>query len=139
MTEATTLLVSITPNELEVIGHVLFPYAKVIQYVIPPSSARDVKLATIENLRRRIVALRSSQHDLEGEAFPLTVAEVTIIDAALKHFVTGLRQLFPASTERDETIATCEKFHHYLVASFSLPSLAKKVNRPFTKNPRHQK
>jgi hypothetical protein len=124
VTEATTLLVSITPNELEVIGHVLFPYAKVIRYVIPPSPARDVKLATIENLRRRIAAPRSSQHDLEGEAFPLTVAEVTIIDAALKHFVTGLRQLFPASTERDETIAACEKFRRYLVASFSPPSFS---------------
>ena len=109
--------VNIAPNDLAVIGHVLLPYARFVRFVIPPSRERGITLTMVENLRRRIANV--SKEGKEGEQFPLTVADLSIIDAALRNFVANLRYMFPPSRERDETIVACEGLRGYLAASFS--------------------
>jgi hypothetical protein len=112
-----TVSVSIALGDLAVIGHVLFPYARFVRFVLPPSPERGRTLTMVEHLRRRIADV--SRGGKEGELFPLTVAELSIIDAALRNFVANLRQIFPPSQERDGTISACEGLRGYLAASFS--------------------
>lgn len=109
--------VNIALGDLAVIGHVLFPYARFVRLVIPASRERGITLTMIENLRRRIADVNKGEK--EGELFPLTVSELSIIDAALKNFVANLQHIFPQSQERDGTIVACEGLRGYLAASFS--------------------
>ncbi len=108
--------VNIAQSDLAVIGHVLFPYSRFIRCVVPPSRERGMTLTMIENLRRRIADV--SKGGKEDEPLPLTVAELSIIDAALRSFAANLRRFFPPSQERDETINACEGLRGYLAASF---------------------
>jgi hypothetical protein len=108
--------VTIAQSDLAVIGHVLFPYARFVRYIIPPSRERGMTLTIVENLRRRITDV--NKEGKEGESFSLTVAELNIIDAALRSFVANLRHLFPPSQERDGTIDACEGLRGYLATSF---------------------
>ncbi len=109
---------AISPNDLEVIRHVLAWYTKFVRFVVPASKERGVRLALTEHLRQRITNYASSGKEMEP--FPLTFGELSIIDSALKNFVANLAHMFPQSQERDETIGACESLRSYISSSFAL-------------------
>ncbi len=109
---------AISPQDLEVIRHVLVWYTKFIRFVVPASKERGVRLALTENLRLRITSYANAGKEMEP--FPLTFGELSIIDSAIKNFVAHLSHMFPQSQERDETIGACESLRSYISSSFAL-------------------
>lgn len=117
----THVLVAISPNDLAVIGHVLQPYAQFIRRFVPPSPQRDGQLARLKALAAHFANLAKPACD--GEQLSLTVEEVALIDAALKHFVLSVEYFFPKTQGRDETVKACEALRRYLANAFA-PSTA---------------
>lgn len=110
-------LVKLSVNELTAIGYVLFPYAQFVHRIIPPSQERGRILVIIERLRKRIAHLQSSYVNGQEELFPITEEELGVIDAALGTFLEGVHRFIPQSTQRDETIQTCNNLRQYLVSA----------------------
>ena len=109
--------VKLSVNELTAIGYVLFPYAQFVHRIIPPSRERGRILVIIERLRKRIASLQSSYVNGQEEQFPITEEELGVIDAALGTFLESVHRFIPQSTQRDETIRTCNNLRQYLVSA----------------------
>jgi hypothetical protein len=116
-------------SDLRVIGHVLMPYAKGIENIIPPSPKRDALLNTTQLLRERIAAAKTSvgvglapaQEQGKDHLFPLTHDELAVIDSAFTAFVENIGQCVPQSEERDEIIRGCKALRSHIIASCTPP------------------
>jgi len=111
-------LIDIAPSDLQVIGSILFPYARMIQCVIEPSSKRDTILRTVEMLRQRIADVKNVER-VGKDPFPLSRNELVVIDNALSAFVENISRFVPQSQERDETMRACKALRSYLISSFA--------------------
>jgi hypothetical protein len=127
--EQTLQPVNIGTADFQVIGDVLMPYAKMIRSTVKPSPKRDTLLTIIETLRQRIAAAKTS---LVGELattpaqkaeslFPLTHAELAVIDNAFRAFVTNLGLHISQSAERDDIIRACEALRVHIMSGCSSP------------------
>jgi hypothetical protein len=107
--------ISITSSELNMIRHVLYPYAQQVRRCAEPCGKRDAVLATIGELRQRIA--RVTRTTEKGTAYDFLVShdERAAIDSALRDFVAGLLEDIPASEERDDLIRGVEAFRIYFM------------------------
>jgi hypothetical protein len=106
----------INPSDLQTIGHILTIYAQGMRSVPIISSRRDAYLESVEKLCERITAMVT---DAEQD-FPLTPAELDLIDCAFTTFLDAIDACVPPSAERDEVIRGCKAFQAY-VLSGALP------------------
>ena len=114
--------VTLHPNDIIVLESVVKGYLAFLRRGIPLSKKRDAQVRTLQQLRQRFIALTHADHaQRELSCIPLTADEIQALDDALCGFNMLVRQMVPASRERNETLRDVENLRHQ-VAGMVVPS-----------------
>lgn len=113
--------VTLHPNDIIVFEQVITGYLAFLRRGIPPSKKRDTQVRMLQQLHQRFIALTHAEHaQRELSCIPLTADEIQALDDALRGFVMLVRQMVPASRERDETLRDIENLRQQLAEMITL-------------------
>jgi hypothetical protein len=104
--------VSLHPNDISVLEHVVRGYLAFLRNGVPPSKKCDVQIQTLQRLQQRLTTITSAH--AENTCFPLTADDIQALDAAFRGFITLVRRMVPVSQERDETLLDVENLRQQL-------------------------
>ena len=103
---------TLSPSDINALGDIIRGYLPFLRNGVPPSKKRTEQLHTLQRLQKRLTIMVNAHGVISG--ILLTNDEIQALDTALRGFVTLLRQLVPASAERDGMLLAIEGLQQHL-------------------------
>ena len=104
--------VTLSPGDISALGHIIRGYLAFLRNGVPPSKKRTEQLQTLQRLQQRLTIMVNAHAAVS--CILLTNDDILALDTALRGFVTLLRQMVPASAERDGMLLAIEDLQQHL-------------------------
>ncbi|HZS76469.1 MAG TPA: hypothetical protein VFA41_07630 [Ktedonobacteraceae bacterium] len=99
-------------NDLQALRAILQSYLALLPRMVPPSRKRDEEMALVRRLYLRMTGIPPQALEVR---LNLTADEIQALGKALAGFCAFVRQKVPASSEREETLASLERLREHLL------------------------